>query len=71
MAELLAPNQRGQPGYEGHLPNDVATLADRLRGLGYATLMSGKWHLGTTADQQPARRGFDRSFDNRAGHRLV
>ncbi|WP_331710387.1 arylsulfatase [Sphingomonas sp. CCH5-D11] len=63
MAELLAPNQRGQPGYEGHLPNDVATLADRLRGLGYATLMSGKWHLGTTADQQPARRGFDRSFD--------
>ena len=63
MAELLAPNQRGQPGYEGHLPNAIATLADRLRGLGYATLMSGKWHLGTTADQQPARRGFDRSFD--------
>lgn len=63
MAELLAPNQRGRPGYEGHLPGDVATLADRLRALGYATLMSGKWHLGTTADQQPARRGFDRSFD--------
>mgnify|MGYP001806773048 CR=1 FL=1 len=63
MAELLSPNQVGRPGYEGHLPNDVATLADRLRGLGYATLMSGKWHLGTTADQQPAKRGFDRSFD--------
>ena len=63
MAEMLAPNQRGRPGYEGHLPDDVATLADRLRALGYTTLMSGKWHLGTTADQQPARRGFDRSFD--------
>ena len=63
MAELLAPNQKGRPGFEGHLPNDVATLADRLRTLGYTTLMSGKWHLGTTADQQPARRGFDRSFD--------
>lgn len=63
MSELMAPNQVGKRGYEGHLPGDVATLADRLRGLGYATLMSGKWHLGTTADQQPARRGFDRSFD--------
>lgn len=63
MAELLSPKQRGQPGYEGHLPGDIATVADRLRALGYATLMSGKWHLGTTADQQPAARGFDRSFD--------
>lgn len=63
MAEMLAPNQKGQPGYEGHLPDDVATLADRLRALGYTTLMAGKWHLGTTAEQQPARRGFDRSFD--------
>jgi arylsulfatase len=63
MSELLAPNQQGKPGFEGHLPADVATLADRLHGLGYVTLMSGKWHLGTTAEQQPARRGFDRSFD--------
>jgi arylsulfatase A-like enzyme len=63
MSELLAPNQKGKPGFEGHLPGDVLTLADRLRDLGYTTLMAGKWHLGTTADQQPSRRGFDRSFD--------
>ncbi|GAA0322483.1 arylsulfatase AtsA [Sphingomonas oligophenolica] len=63
MAELLAPNQKGQRGYEGYLPGDIVTLADRLHDLGYATLMSGKWHLGTRPEDTPARHGFDQSFD--------
>ena len=63
MAEMLTPNQIGRPGYEGHLPDDVVTLADRLHDLGYATLMAGKWHLGTRAEDSPARHGFDQSFD--------
>lgn len=62
MAELLSPNQAGQPGYQGYLPADVVTLADRLRDLGYATLMSGKWHLGTQPEQDPTKRGFDQAF---------
>ncbi len=63
MAEMLTPNQVGEPGYEGHLPDDIVTLADRLHDLGYATLMAGKWHLGTRAEDSPARHGFDQSFD--------
>ncbi|PVE52811.1 arylsulfatase [Arthrobacter sp. TPD3018] len=63
MAEMLTPNQIGKRGYEGHLPDDVVTLADRLHDLGYVTLMAGKWHLGTRAEDSPARHGFDQSFD--------
>jgi arylsulfatase len=35
MGELLAPNQRGKPGYEGHVNDRVATLAEVLRDGGY------------------------------------
>jgi arylsulfatase A-like enzyme len=38
------------------------TLAELLRDAGYQTLMSGKWHLGLTADRTPAARDFERSF---------
>lgn len=62
MAELIRPNQKGQPGYEGYLRSDVATLAERLSGGGYRTLFSGKWHLGLTPEQDPHARGFQRSF---------
>lgn len=62
MAELIRPNQKGQPGYEGYLRGDVATLAERLSSGGYRTLFSGKWHLGLTPEQDPHARGFQRSF---------
>jgi arylsulfatase len=62
MAELLAPNQQGQPGFEGYLRPDIAALPERLRDAGYATMMAGKWHLGTTPETDPSRRGFEYSF---------
>jgi arylsulfatase A-like enzyme len=71
MIEHIAPNQIGQPGYEGHLNDRVDTIAERLRDTGYRTLMAGKWHLGMTRETSPAERGFDRSFallNGGAGH---
>ena len=54
----LFPHTTGMiANYEGHelaLPQDVLTLADYLKPLGYACAYTGKWHLGTGAD----RRGF-------------
>ncbi len=62
MLEETAPNQKGQPGYEGYLNDRVVTLATRLRDHGYDTMMSGKWHLGLTPETGPAARGFEHSF---------
>lgn len=62
MMEHIAPNQRGQPGYEGYLNDRVVTLPELLRDAGYRTYAAGKWHLGMTEATSPATRGFDRSF---------
>ena len=35
----------GTPAYQDFLRNDSATIAEHLRANGYATLMSGKWHV--------------------------
>lgn len=62
MAETLAPNQRGQKGYEGYLNFDVVSLAEVMLDAGYVTSMVGKWHLGLEEEQGPAARGFQRSY---------
>lgn len=62
MAELIAPNQAGKPGYEGYLRADTVTLAERLQAAGYRTHYSGKWHLGLQPQQDPHARGFETSF---------
>jgi len=67
MAEFLTENQSGQPGYEGHLNNRVATLAEVLRMGGYHTYLSGKWHLGHKSGTLPFDRGFERSFSMLVG----
>ena len=67
MAEEMAPNQEGQPGYEGYLNDGVVTIATLLRDAGYRTYLTGKWHLGKTEDTGPAARGFERSFSLLAG----
>ncbi|MEP1471611.1 MAG: arylsulfatase [Halieaceae bacterium] len=62
MGEMLAPNQKGKPGYEGHLNKRVVSLAENLREGGYNTYMAGKWHLGHDRGSYPHDRGFDESF---------
>lgn len=71
MFEELAPNQKGQPGYEGYLHERVAPLPALFKDAGYQTFMSGKWHLGLEDDQSPTQRGFDQAFallEGGAGH---
>ena len=62
MGEMIAPEQRGKPGYEGHLNDRVVSLAEVLRTGGYHTYMAGKWHLGHEPESFPHARGFERSF---------
>ncbi len=42
-------------------PNEL-TVAERLRELGYATGIFGKWHLGIGAEQSPSKQGFDEAL---------
>ena len=44
------------------LPADEVTLAEMLRGRGYATGIVGKWHLGQLPQFLPMRHGFDYWF---------
>lgn len=50
----------GLPAYRGFLNDRCVTLAEVLREAGYATLMTGKWHVGSAPGQWPLDRGFDR-----------
>jgi arylsulfatase A-like enzyme len=50
------------PSYTDHLAYHTPTIAEVLRKAGYATYMTGKWHLGYVRSQWPVDRGFDRSF---------
>jgi arylsulfatase len=62
MIETLRPDFEGAPGYDGHLRDNVVTVAELLRDAGYYTAISGKWHLGHSPATGPAARGFERSF---------
>ncbi|MBX2847162.1 MAG: arylsulfatase [Acidiferrobacterales bacterium] len=55
-------NQRGVPGYESHLNDDIVPLPLQLKEGGYQTYMAGKWHLGSEPDLLPIARGFQKSF---------
>jgi arylsulfatase len=61
-AEAMAPNQLGQPGYEGYLNERIVPMVELLREAGYQTYMAGKWHLGEEPEHDPFRRGFDKSY---------
>jgi arylsulfatase len=62
MAELILPNQKGKPGYEGYLNDNSLSFPALLRDAGYHTYMSGKWHLGLDETHRPTARGFEESF---------
>jgi len=58
------------PNYmKGGLPLTEKFIGDRLKPLGYATGLIGKWHLGYPAEYQPNRRGFDHFFGILQGSR--
>ncbi len=47
---------------QGGLPKDEITLAEHLKGQGYATACVGKWHLGHLPEHLPPHHGFDHYF---------
>ena len=55
-------SDRGSPAYRGFLNDRCVTIAEALGAGGYATLMSGKWHVGERRPHWPRDRGFDRYF---------
>ncbi|MFD2078198.1 arylsulfatase [Actinopolymorpha cephalotaxi] len=67
---ILTEDQRPY-GYPGTLNDRCVTLAEVLGAGGYATYMSGKWHLCGQVDRPhdawPTRRGFDRFFGTLTG----
>ncbi|PHR95540.1 MAG: arylsulfatase [Blastopirellula sp.] len=60
-------NDRGVEGYQGNLSKNCMTIAEVLKGAGYSTYMSGKWHITHHLDAEknfnwPCQRGFDRFY---------
>lgn len=62
IPEVLHEAQAGDPAYALHLLPGVRTIASRLKQAGYATFMTGKWHLGSGTGDLPDTHGFERSF---------
>ena len=61
----------GIDGYRGDLSAHSATIAEVLKAAGYATYMSGKWHITRHNDgpkhSWPRQRGFDHFFGTITG----
>ena len=57
----------GHPSYQGFLNDRCVTIAEALRPVGYTTLMTGKWHVGSQPGHWPLDRGFDRYFGTPSG----
>ena len=66
----LANFDSGFPGYRGKIAPEASTLAEMLRGAGYANYMVGKWHVTPLTetgpsgpfDGWPLGRGYDRFY---------
>jgi arylsulfatase len=59
------PHRVGFGGMSGSLPDTCVTIPEVLRAAGYATFMSGKWHLGQPG---PVLRGFDEFYGMLGGY---
>ncbi|MGA2771541.1 MAG: arylsulfatase [Bryobacteraceae bacterium] len=66
----MANPRPGLPGYQGDLNRSCVTIAQVLKGAGYQTMMSGKWHVTPNDGRKhnwPLQRGFDRYYGIIAG----
>ena len=62
--------QSGSPAYSGELGKNAVTIAEVLKTAGYATYMTGKWHVTKVVNPQsesdkhnwPLQRGFERFY---------
>lgn len=43
----------GIPSYQGYLNDRTVTIAEALKQVGYLTLMTGKWHVGSEPGHWP------------------
>ncbi len=55
VPKVFWPNESG-------MPSEQITVAEILKGLGYATTCIGKWHLGDTKGNMPTDQGFDEFY---------
>lgn len=62
IQEVIPPEHMGKKGYSLRFEPGVTTISERLKGQGYRTYMTGKWHLGQGQGDLPNDHGFDRSF---------
>ena len=62
MFPVTGTPREGKPGYEGHLTDRIATVAQLLKDGGYQTFMAGKWHVGFEDAYIPYAKGFEKSF---------
>lgn len=62
IPESIPPVQAKHANYRGTLNHRVVTIATLLKGAGYHTYMTGKWHLGKDPDLLPSQRGFERTI---------
>lgn len=63
----MVDDRTDAPGYLGELNDKCVTVAEVLRGSGYSTYMTGKWHVANSQDGSdkhnwPVQRGFDHYF---------
>ena len=65
------PGRFGRTGLQASnspvLPHGTLTMASFLKSQGYATHLTGKWHMGSTAEHGPNHHGFDYSYGALAG----
>ena len=62
MGHLDPYIRKSSKGYTGKLSDECVTMGEVLGDAGYATSMTGKWHLGLANGTPPWKRGFERSL---------
>jgi arylsulfatase A-like enzyme len=65
LEEPINSRSKGNPALG--LPPEIPTLPSLLRGIGYATALVGKWHLGYPPAFGPLRSGYDDFYGIMAG----